>query len=109
MMDFNNKKTDEEFKQPNMLMVSDDEEVIMNSLKQTNVEHQRFYNKFDLQNDIKSDTEETTRSNKDLTTRDFQKQAQPSNSATIGGGGNVMQWLMKQCGLDDESLKKLQE
>ena len=57
MMDFHNKKTDEEFKQPNMPVVSDDDEPIMTHIRQTNIEHQRFYNKYDLQLDIKSDTE----------------------------------------------------
>jgi hypothetical protein len=33
MMDFNEKKSDEEFKQPNMICISDDDDAIMTCIK----------------------------------------------------------------------------
>jgi sucrose-6-phosphate hydrolase SacC (GH32 family) len=60
-MEFIGKKTEEEFKQPNVVWVSDDDEAVLISVKQANLEHHRFYNKYDLQHDFKSDTECTPR------------------------------------------------
>jgi hypothetical protein len=57
MMEHISKKTDEEFKQPNIHVISDDEGPIMQSVRSTNIENHRMYNKYDLQMDIKSDNE----------------------------------------------------
>ena len=55
MMECHVRKSEEEFKQANITPLSDDDEPLMTSIKQINVEQQRFYNKYDLQMEIKSD------------------------------------------------------
>ena len=105
MMDHLNKRTDDEFKMPNMQIVSDDEEGIAESIKQVNAENQRMYNKYDLQMDIKSDCEiMPIRREIPKYTGGPQQQQQSALREE-----NVMKWLLKECGLNDDIFKKLEE
>lgn len=57
-MEFIERHSEEEFKQPNILGMSDDEEVLMTFITETNLDHERIYSRYDLQADIKSDCEQ---------------------------------------------------
>jgi hypothetical protein len=91
------KRTEDEFKQPNMQVISDDEVPVWQMVTQANIEHQRMYNKYELQMDIKSDTEHIAVINRQ------------SSSTTVIKEENVLKWLLKECGLGDEYLKKMED
>ena len=108
MMDHLSKRTEDEFKMPNMLVVSDDEEAIAESIRQVNAENHRMYNKYDLQMDIKSDCEiMPIRREIPKYTGGPPQQYQQQQSAPREE--NVMKWLLKECGLNDDIYKKLEE
>lgn len=112
MMEFQGKKTDEEFKSPNMQTISDDDEPIMQFTRQTNLEQHRMYNKYELQLDMKSDGEEEMPARgSGGGTREFQypTREMPMQIKGSASGQNVMEWLLKECGLHEDSLKKLKD
>ena len=55
MLKFLEDKKEDEFRNANILVNSEDEEQLMYTVQHTNEETQRFYNKYELQQNIKSD------------------------------------------------------
>ena len=99
-MEFVERHNEEDFKQPNIIGMSDDEEVLMAFITETNLDHERIYSRYELQADIKSDSEQPT--------VDVKLMPTGGGSAPPQNKEKVMPWLMKHCGLNDESLKKLE-
>jgi len=48
MMEHLTKRTEDEFKMPNMPLVSDDEDALAKTIAQVNLENHRMYNRYDL-------------------------------------------------------------